>query len=167
MYFFFFSLRHVLIFSRSSIHLPGNNLVVSADILSTVEFNHNGKFLATGDKGGRIVIFQRSEASKSSKSSGLAEYRFYTEFQSHEPEFDYLKSLEIEEKINSIRWCKGSQNSLFLISTNDKTIKLWKLHDRALNNYTDCNFEHTPTEDDMDVDDETSLATSQRRRPQR
>ena len=25
------------------------------------------------------------------------EYRFYCEFQSHEPEFDYLKSLEIEE----------------------------------------------------------------------
>ena len=35
-----------------------------------------------------------------------AEYRFYTEFQSHEPEFDYLKSLEIEEKINQIRWLK-------------------------------------------------------------
>jgi hypothetical protein len=24
------------------------------------------------------------------------EYRFYTEFQSHEPEFDYLKSVELE-----------------------------------------------------------------------
>ena len=35
-----------------------------------------------------------------------AEFRFYTEFQSHEPEFDYLKSLEIEEKINQIRWLK-------------------------------------------------------------
>ena len=33
-----------------------------------------------------------------------AEYRFYCEFQSHEPEFDYLKSLEIEERINKIRW---------------------------------------------------------------
>ena len=32
-----------------------------------------------------------------------AQYRFLTEFQSHEPEFDYLKSLEIEEKINYIR----------------------------------------------------------------
>jgi hypothetical protein len=31
------------------------------------------------------------------------EYRYLTEFQSHEPEFDYLKSLEIEEKINKAR----------------------------------------------------------------
>ena len=30
-----------------------------ADIISTVQFNHDGEFLATGDKGGRVVIFQR------------------------------------------------------------------------------------------------------------
>lgn len=30
-----------------------------ADIISTVEFNHTGELLATGDKGGRVVIFQR------------------------------------------------------------------------------------------------------------
>lgn len=31
----------------------------AADIISTVEFNHTGELLATGDKGGRVVIFQR------------------------------------------------------------------------------------------------------------
>jgi serine/threonine-protein phosphatase 2A regulatory subunit B len=31
----------------------------SADIISCVEFNHDGDLLATGDKGGRVVIFQR------------------------------------------------------------------------------------------------------------
>lgn len=31
----------------------------SADIISTVEFNHTGELLATGDKGGRVVIFQQ------------------------------------------------------------------------------------------------------------
>ena len=33
----------------------------TADIISTVEFNHDGELLATGDKGGRVVIFQREE----------------------------------------------------------------------------------------------------------
>ena len=33
-----------------------------ADLISTVEFNHNGDLLATGDKGGRIVIFQKDDA---------------------------------------------------------------------------------------------------------
>ena len=32
--------------------------VFSADIISCVEFNQDGELLATGDKGGRVVIFQ-------------------------------------------------------------------------------------------------------------
>uniref|UniRef100_A0A673AJV6 Protein phosphatase 2 regulatory subunit Bgamma n=1 Tax=Sphaeramia orbicularis TaxID=375764 RepID=A0A673AJV6_9TELE len=39
--------------------LPDHNYVTEADIISTVEFNHTGELLATGDKGGRVVIFQR------------------------------------------------------------------------------------------------------------
>ena len=31
----------------------------SVDIILTVEFSHDGEFLAIGDKGGRVVIFQR------------------------------------------------------------------------------------------------------------
>ena len=46
------------------------------------------------------------------------QYKFWTEFQSHEPEFDYLKSLEIEEKINKIKWCKRTNRAHFLLSTN-------------------------------------------------
>ena len=42
-------------------------------------------------------------------------------------QFDYLKSLEIEEKINKIRWCQSANGALFLLSTNDKTIKFWKV----------------------------------------
>lgn len=32
--------------------------VTEADLISCVEFNHDGELLATGDKGGRVVIFQ-------------------------------------------------------------------------------------------------------------
>ncbi|KAI9251070.1 protein phosphatase PP2A regulatory subunit B [Helicostylum pulchrum] len=96
------------------------------DIISAVEFDHTGDYLATGDKGGRVVLFERNESKKS------CEYRFHTEFQSHEPEFDYLKSLEIEEKINQIKWCKRQNSAHFLLSTNDKTIKLWKVYERNL-----------------------------------
>ena len=46
------------------------------------------------------------------------DYNVYSTFQSHEPEFDYLKSLEIEEKINQISWVKQSGSSLFLLTTN-------------------------------------------------
>ncbi|CDQ71471.1 unnamed protein product [Oncorhynchus mykiss] len=100
-----------------------------ADIISTVEFNHTGELLATGDKGGRVVIFQREPECKTEPYS-QGEYNVYSTFQSHEPEFDYLKSLEIEEKINKIRWLPQQNAAHFLLSTNDKTIKLWKVSER-------------------------------------
>ena len=49
------------------------------------------------------------------------DYKFFAEFQSHEPEFDYLKSLEIEEKINAIKWCPRVNNALFLLATNGES----------------------------------------------
>lgn len=49
-----------------------------------------------------------------------SEYNVYSTFQSHEPEFDYLKSLEIEEKINKIRWLPQKNAAQFLLSTNGK-----------------------------------------------
>lgn len=42
-------------------------------------------------------------------------------------QFDFLKSLEIEEKINKIKWCHTVNGAQFLLSTNDKTIKSWKV----------------------------------------
>jgi len=100
-------------------------VVTEADIITASEFDHTGNFLATGDKGGRVVLFERS-------NSKHCEYKFLTEFQSHDAEFDYLKSLEIEEKINQIKWLKPVQKSHFLLSTNDKTIKLWKIYEKNI-----------------------------------
>lgn len=107
--------------------------ITEADIISTVEFDSTGNYLATGDKGGRVVLFERNESKKG------CEYKFYTEFQSHEPEFDYLKSLEIEEKINKIKWCKRQNAAHFLLSTNDKTIKLWKVFEKSLRVVSESN----------------------------
>ena len=36
-------------------------LTLIADIISTVEFDQTGNYLATGDKGGRVVLFERNE----------------------------------------------------------------------------------------------------------
>nr|VWO96963.1 Transcriptional repressor rco-1 [Ganoderma boninense] len=108
--------------------------ITEADIISTVEFDSTGNYLATGDKGGRVVLFERNEMKKT------CEYKFYTEFQSHEPEFDYLKSLEIEEKINKIKWCKRQNAAHFLLSTNDKTIKLWKVFEKQLRVVSESNL---------------------------
>lgn len=211
----------------------GGPTVYEADIISAVRFNETGEVVATGDKGGRIVVLRRvdggsrvtrrprhplkrpahlprsgrrsgtdsttgggydeSDASDASTSDGddavndddpaggggggaanghvasasvmslergtgrvpkarrherparrpcgpsfgwephPPELRFWTQFQSHEPEFDYLKSMEIEEKVNQIRWFPQLAADAFrLVATNDKTIKLWRVAE------TDC-----------------------------
>jgi hypothetical protein len=47
----------IFVFSRTK----ANALWFIADIISTVEFDHTGNYLATGDKGGRVVLFERNE----------------------------------------------------------------------------------------------------------
>jgi len=114
------------------------------------EEERNGGGASTSGGGGEPNPDARPRT-RSSAASPPFEYRYLTEFQSHEPEFDYLKSLEIEEKINKVRWARrnvagadtatagssascaaGSANGRLLLSTNDKTVKLWRVYDRRV-----------------------------------
>ncbi|KAM7255873.1 hypothetical protein ACFE04_011614 [Oxalis oulophora] len=126
--------------------------VQEVDIISAIEFDKSGDYLATGDRGGRVVLFETSDRLNHGGPrrdlermdypiTRHPEFRYKTEFQSHEPEFDYLKSLEIEEKINKIRWCQSANGALFLLSTNDKTIKFWKVHEKKVKKICDMNVD--------------------------
>ncbi|CAA3017244.1 serine threonine phosphatase 2A 55 kDa regulatory subunit B beta isoform isoform X1 [Olea europaea subsp. europaea] len=126
--------------------------VQEVDIISALEFDKTGDHLATGDRGGRVVLFERTDTKEHGGNrrdlermdytvSRHPEFRYKTEFQSHEPEFDYLKSLEIEEKINKIRWCQMANNALFLLSTNDKTIKFWKVQEKKVKKISEMNVD--------------------------
>lgn len=46
----------------TKLHAADRNVFTAADIISTVEFDHTGNYLATGDKGGRVVLFERNES---------------------------------------------------------------------------------------------------------
>jgi serine/threonine-protein phosphatase 2A regulatory subunit B len=92
------------------------------DILTAISFDKTGKYLAVGDQGGRVIIFKYNEL----KNSRYFDYRYFTEIQSHEPEFDHLKSIELDEKINSIEFVNNKSSVVQMLSTNDRVIKLWK-----------------------------------------
>ncbi|KAI4381877.1 hypothetical protein MLD38_007902 [Melastoma candidum] len=126
--------------------------IQEVDIISAIEFDKSGDHLATGDRGGRVVLFERTDTKDVGGSrrdlermehavNRHPEFRYKTEFQSHEPEFDYLKSLEIEEKINKIRWCQTANSALFLLSTNDKTIKFWKVQEKKIKKISEMNVD--------------------------
>lgn len=64
----------------------------------------------------------KGESEEVLETGDSGEYNVYSTFQSHEPDFDYLKSLEIEEKINKIKWLSQQNAAHFLLSTNGEKI---------------------------------------------
>lgn len=94
------------------------------NVITTVEFDPTGEFLSIGYQCGQVVVFRNSSGDT---------FKFHTQFESHTSEFDFLTSLEIEEKINKIKWVRNKyfNNSRMLLSTNDKTIKLWKMYEKS------------------------------------
>ncbi|KAL6007071.1 hypothetical protein ACLOJK_032567 [Asimina triloba] len=120
--------------------IPGEEIEYD-DIISAIEFEKRGKYLAVGDNAGRVVLFEQMDGKDPRSRKELEKsdypvnwhpkYRFKTEFQSHYPEVDYMMNLEIEEKINKVRWCATPNDAaLFILSANNRTIKLWKVLDR-------------------------------------
>ncbi|CAN1286700.1 Serine/threonine protein phosphatase 2A 55 kDa regulatory subunit B beta isoform [Linum perenne] len=78
------------------------------DIISAIEFDKTGDHLATGDRGGRVVLFERTDTKDGGGSrrdlermdyqiSRHPEFRYKTEFQSHEPEVQEKKVKKISE----------------------------------------------------------------------
>eukprot|EP01128_Nolandella_sp_AFSM9_P010554 TRINITY_DN7318_c0_g1_i1.p1 TRINITY_DN7318_c0_g1~~TRINITY_DN7318_c0_g1_i1.p1 ORF type:complete len:430 (-),score=95.12 TRINITY_DN7318_c0_g1_i1:91-1329(-) len=89
--------------------------------ISSLSFDSTGKFLAVGYNCGQVVVLTQQDDQT---------YQLYTEFKSHDSEFDFLTSMEIEEKINMIKWFPFTNSSEHLLTTNDKTIKLFKMFER-------------------------------------
>jgi len=48
---------------------PWPPAVCAADLLSALDFDESGDYLATGDRGGRIVVFERGAADQARKSA--------------------------------------------------------------------------------------------------
>jgi len=134
---------------------------IDQDIITTVEFEDKGEYLATGDRGGRIVLFKRekkwsshggdveategdgdgaAERNDEKLSSGY-DYEWIPlyQFQSHVGEFDYLKSLEIEESISQIKFVQ-SAGCMQVLSCNDKTIKFWRIGQKCFRKYRPTNL---------------------------
>ena len=77
--------------------------VTESDVLTAVAYDKTGEYLAVGDKGGRVIVFRYNEL----KTSRYFDYRYFSEIQSHEPEFDHLKSIELDEKINALEFANN------------------------------------------------------------
>jgi serine/threonine-protein phosphatase 2A regulatory subunit B len=60
--------------------------ITKQDLLASIAFDKQGTMLSVGDRGGRVIVFQRVE------EQGQVDYEYMTEFQAHESTFDPLNS---------------------------------------------------------------------------
>lgn len=64
--------------------------VVDEDTVTSLSFDNSGRYLAAGDKAGRIVIFE-DYGYETPQLNMTNQFQFLTEFQSHQRDFDFLK----------------------------------------------------------------------------
>jgi serine/threonine-protein phosphatase 2A regulatory subunit B len=123
------------------------------DLLTALAFDKSGEQIAVGDNAGRLVLFKFTHPNfpddnivgsshnlhyKRISSFDLgnlllkngSEYEYLFDFQSHLTEFDPLKSEVIEQKIENISFLNNNGNQINLISSNSKTIKLWRVSEK-------------------------------------
>lgn len=103
--------------------------ICEKNIANTLSFDKTGNYIALGDNSGRVIIFKQ-RPSKKQRHEPLS-YKYYVEFQSHVSEFDVFKTTEIVEKINNIAWLRNQESNLYMLTNNDKIIKLWKVCERS------------------------------------
>ncbi|KAJ1433601.1 WD40-repeat-containing domain protein [Ochromonadaceae sp. CCMP2298] len=90
--------------------------------ITAIEYSPDGRFLAAGDNCGKITVLKVDNDKKNEEK-----WVPYFLYQSHEPELDYLKSVGIDAKINKLKFCNTGGGTNIILSTNDKTIKMWKI----------------------------------------
>ena len=119
--------------NMSSLGEPDPANITKQDILSALAFDKHGEYLAVGDRGGRVIVFQMIE------EDGETDFDYLTEFQSHETAFDPLNSTSIPEKINAIEFVNLFKSSAKqMLTANDKLIKLWRIEYKKEKKYESC-----------------------------
>lgn len=100
---------------------------------------------------------QRPAAQKPRTPS--SNFAYYAQFQSHNPQLDYLSSTDIDETVNQIDWFKPVSNSQRLISCNDRVVKVWRLSERNLKTVA-CLFPSQTTATSIRTPSRASLSAS-------
>jgi len=112
--------------NMNSLGEPDPTAISKHDLLSSITFDKRGDFLSVGDRGGRVIIFERK------CEQGVDDFDYFTEFQSHTKSFDTLNSTDISEEVTGIEWLNnGSCQKPMLLTCNSRIIKLWRLQDKT------------------------------------
>jgi serine/threonine-protein phosphatase 2A regulatory subunit B len=69
--------EYLNLLNMNSLGEPDPQAISKHDLLSAISFDKRGNFLSVGDRGGRVIVFERKE------EKGVEDFDYFTEFQSH------------------------------------------------------------------------------------
>ena len=119
-------------------------------IISEMKMTENGDFIIVGDRGGRVIIFHRSESKKKKNTSKL---NYLYEFSAYDRDFDVHRSVEYSEMVRAMCLLPTqSHDKIDILSCGYRTIKLHRVFNSKIKIFS------TPNEYD---DDDTCSTTSE------
>lgn len=116
------------------------------DHISALQFDEEGRFLATGDHSGNIVVLENDGPGK---NGAAAHFAFFNEFSSHYKDYNFSKGEQVDPRIADLKFGPSTNDSVFLLATSDTEIKLWRIQDQEQYNIVNWNFQPSqPIDDD-------------------
>jgi serine/threonine-protein phosphatase 2A regulatory subunit B len=105
-------------------------------LISDIKLTNNGEYLIMGDKGGRVIIFKRTEG----RNKLFPKLNYFFEFAACEKDFDVHKSTEYSEQVRALAILPMMYNDkIDILSCGYRTVKLHRVHNYKIRNYTNYN----------------------------
>jgi len=93
-------------------------------LVTDIKFSGDGENVVVSDKGGRVIIFKKSDSKK-----GLPKLEYYFEFPAQEKDFDAHKSIEYSEEIKGLQILPSANyNKIDILTAGYRTIKLDRIY---------------------------------------
>jgi len=96
-------------------------------IISDLKMSENGDIIVAGDKGGRIILFQKLE--RSPKNKPITKLEYYHEFSAYDKDFDVHKSTEYSEAVRCLSVLPTSNpDKTDILSCGFRTVRLNRVY---------------------------------------
>ena len=100
-------------------------------LVTDIKFSGDGENVAVSDKGGRVIIFKKTDSKK-----GTPKLEYYYEFPAQEKDFDAHKSIEYSEEIKALEIMPSSNyNKIDILTAGYRTIKLDRIYQDQIAKY--------------------------------
>ena len=102
---------------------PNPSQINANDILSAISFDHTGKLLSVGDRGGRVIMFKQTVG-----EDGLEDWVYISEFQGFPHQFNVMTSQDISQSVTQLEWTnKSHQQNPAILCANGTSCALFRM----------------------------------------